>query len=156
MTPLQHEAEQCVCSLLLHMCSALMAGASRIIAVQSDTRTPTYTKTLPFLCTGPHHTLSLPPDLMGIPGGPAPQGRAGQGSQQRPSRSHPPLAATMSVPTGSRLQSVNQNSYLDPVRLTVGNLDAQEQQQSAALGHSDRLTGSRALRRLSHVTSPIQ
>ena len=108
------------------------------------------------VAAGPHHTLSLPPELMGVPGGPAPQSRPGQGLQQRPARPQQPLVATQSVPASSRLQAVSQSPLFDPTRLTVSNLgaqDQQQQQQSQISGflNSDRLAGSQALRRFSHV-----
>lgn len=97
---------------------------------------------------GPQHTISLPPDLQGLPGGPAPTSRLGQGIHQRPARAQLPLAATQSVPAGSRL-SAHQGAYLDPTRLTSTNLGAQEQQQAM---YGDRFAGSTALRRYSHVS----
>ena len=100
-------------------------------------------------CAGPQHTISLPPDLQGLPGGPAPTSRLGQGSHQRPARAQLPLAATQSVPAGSRLSAVTQAAYMDPTRLTSTNLGAQEQQQAM---YGDRFAGSTALRRYSHVS----
>lgn len=68
---------------------------------------------------------------------------------QRPARAQLPLAATQSVPAGSRLSALNQAAYLDPTRLTSTNLGAQEQQQAM---YGDRFAGSTALRRYSHVS----
>ena len=101
------------------------------------------------LRAGPQHTISLPPNLQGLPGGPAPTSRLGQGIHQRPARAQLPLAATQSVSAGSRLSALNQTAYLDPTRLTSTNLGVQEQQQAM---YGDRFAGSTALRRYSHVS----
>lgn len=103
---------------------------------------------------GPHHAISLPPDLQGLPaGGPAPASRLGQGSHQRPAVSQAPLVATQSVPAGtSRLSALSQTPYLDPNRLTSSNLGAQEQQRQQQAAYYERAVGSTALRRFSHVS----
>ncbi|DBA77690.1 TPA: hypothetical protein ACH3X2_008392 [Trebouxia sp. C0005] len=118
--------------------------SSRALQMQMQAPTPSLPSSESI---GPQHTTSLPPDLQGFPGGPAPTSRLGQGMHQRPARAQLPLAATQSVPAGSRLSALNQAAYLDPTRLTSTNLGAQEQQQAM---YGDRFAGSTALRRYSH------
>ena len=101
---------------------------------------------------GPQHTISLPPDLQGIPIPPGPTAsRLAQDSHQRPARFQVPLASAQSVPAGgSRLGTLSQPPFSDWTRLTSVNLGVQEQQQAL---YQDRAAGGpTALRRLSHVS----
>ena len=120
----------------------------------------TFLRATPWQCVnaGPHHAISLPPDLQGIPtGGPAPASRLGQGSQQRTAASQLPLVATQSVPAGtSRLSALSQAPYLDSNRLTSTNIGFQEQQHQQQAAYYERAVGPTALRRFSHVSHATQ
>ena len=130
------------------------------VSRRSYTAAVTFLRVSPWQCmhAGPHHAISLPPDLQGIPtGGSTTASRLGQGSQQRPAASQLPIVATLAVPAGtSRLSALSQAPYLDSDRLTSTNLGFQEQQHQQQAAYYERAVGSTALRRFSHVSHAIQ